>query len=77
MRNSFSIASLLFVLSCSSVFAADTHYNIKQYEMGLRNLQHSAEIMALQLQTYKSAQQQLNENLTPIKTNKKSHYYRP
>lgn len=45
--------------------------------MGLRNLQHSAEIMALQLQTYKSAQQQLNENLTPIKTNKKSHYYRP
>lgn len=39
--------------------------------MGLRYLQHSAEIMALQLQTYKSAQQQLNENLTQIKTNKK------
>ncbi|WP_202906642.1 5'-nucleotidase, lipoprotein e(P4) family [Photobacterium aquimaris] len=71
MRNSFSIASLLLVLSSSSAFAADTHCNVKQYEMGLRYQQQSAEIMALQLQTYKFAQQQLNENLTQIKTNKK------
>ncbi|SMY33408.1 5'-nucleotidase, lipoprotein e(P4) family [Photobacterium andalusiense] len=71
MRNSFSIASLLFVLSSSSAFAADPHCNVKQYEMGLRYQQQSAEIMALQLQTYKFAQQQLNENLTQIKTNKK------
>ncbi|SMY31668.1 Lipoprotein E precursor [Photobacterium malacitanum] len=71
MRNSFSIASLLLVLSSSSAFAADTHCNVKHYEMGLRYQQQSAEIMALQLQTYKFAQQQLNENLTQIKTNKK------
>ncbi len=39
--------------------------------MGLRYQQQSAEIMALQLQTYKFAQQQLNENLTRIETKKK------
>lgn len=44
--------------------------------MGLRYQQQSAEIMTLQLQTSKFAQQQLNENLTRIKTKKKSYYYR-
>lgn len=72
MNKSFPIVSLVLALSSFSTLAADTHCNVKQYEMGLRYQQQSAEIMALQLQTYKFAQQQLNENLTQRETNRKS-----
>ncbi|PSV18641.1 5'-nucleotidase, lipoprotein e(P4) family [Photobacterium kishitanii] len=71
MNIKFSLIALLLPVVSASTFAADTACNIKQYEMGLRYQQQSAEIMALQLQTYKFAQQQLNENLTRIETKKK------
>ncbi|WP_216820972.1 hypothetical protein [Photobacterium kishitanii] len=75
MNIKFSLIALLLPVVSASTFAADTACNIKQYEMGLRYQQQSAEIMALQLQTYKFAQQQLNENLTRIETKKKKGYY--
>lgn len=63
------IMMLSFMFSAMS-YAADG-CDAKQYEMGLRYQQQSAEIMALQLQSYKLATNNINKIIKEFKSDKK------
>ena len=70
--NSMAKALLLAlpVLSATAAATAAQHdlCEPKAYEMALRYQQKSAEIMALQLQTYRFATERFNEKLKDLKT---------
>lgn len=70
--NSMAKALLLAlpVLSAAAAATAAEHdlCEPKAYEMALRYQQKSAEIMALQLQTYRFATERFNEKLKDLKT---------
>lgn len=56
------------VLSATATAAESNLCEPKAYEMALRYQQKSAEIMALQLQTYRFATERFNEKLKNLKT---------
>lgn len=56
------------VLSATATAAESNLCEPKAYEMALRYQQKSAEIMALQLQTYRFATERFNEKLKNLQT---------
>ena len=59
------------VLSASAVAADNTLCEPKAYEMALRYQQKSAEVMALQLQTYRFASERFNDKVSGLKAPEK------